>query len=107
MTWSYVRIALIIYYLPYHPLSDNAHFDSHSTKLSLVEFKTDNYTYTYSHRVMGLKWHYACENPYVILHQYLSRFDLKTFTDFDDITYSGSLFQALITRWLKKFTLHL
>ena len=46
----------------------------------------------------GYKEAYACENPYLILHQYLSRFDLKAFTDFDDITYSGSLFQALITR---------
>ena len=41
---------------------------------------------------------YACENPYLILHQYISRFDLKAFTDFDDITYSGNLFHALISR---------
>ena len=33
----------------------------------------------------GYKEAYACENPYLILHQYLSRFDLKAFTDFDDI----------------------
>ena len=48
----------------------------------------------------GYKEAYACENPYLILHQYLSRFDLKAFTDFDDITYTylGSLFQALTTR---------
>ena len=44
---------------------------------------------------MSIKRHYACDNTYLILHQYLSRFDLKAFTDFDDITYSGILFQAL------------